>query len=152
MAQKEFDFSVLDDGKEKHFKIKEMPAVTGFFFGAKVTKFIFNNDAKLSGDEDIARLFMKSIGGINIAEFEAIVDEALAYVIYVDGVSPRLCNGDALNSILVDPANVLLLVKKTLEVNLSFIKRAFPVGFLEKINGALKQAGLSPNLFLKDTK
>lgn len=152
MSLKEFDFSVLDDGKEKHFKIKEMPAKTGFLFGAKVTKFVFNNDAKLDGNEDTARLFMKSLGGINIAEFEAIVDEALAYVIYIDGVSPRICNGDALNSILVDPANVLLLIKKSLEINLSFIKRAIPADFLKKINGAMTQAGLSLNPSQTDTK
>lgn len=152
MALQSFDVTITDNGEERHFKVKEMPATTGFIFGVKVMKFICNNNADLKGGEDITTLFVKAIGGINIDEFKSIMDEALSYVYYVDGVSPRSCNGNALDSILNDPANVLKLLQQSLEVNLSFIKRAIPADFQKKINGAMNQAGLSPKTLKKVMK
>lgn len=152
MARESFKVTITDNEKELHFEVKEMPAVTGFLFGVKVVKFICNNNAELRGNEDIARLFIKSIGGLNIDEFKSVMDEALSFVWYMDGVSPRSCNGDALNTILTDPVNVMKLLQHSLEINLSFIKRAMPADLLKRINGAMSQAGLSPKTLKKAMK
>lgn len=152
MARESFKVTITDNGKELHFEVKEMPAVAGFLFGVKVMKFICNNNADLSGNEDIAGLFIKAIGGLNIDEFQAVMDEALSYVTYTDGVANQSCNGKALDAILTDPVNVMKLLQKSLEINLSFIKRAIPADFQKKINGAMTQVGLSPKTLKKAMK
>ena len=78
MARESFKVTITDNEKELHFEVKEMPAVTGFLFGVKVVKFICNNNAELSGNEDIARLFIKSIGGLNIDEFKSVHGRRIA--------------------------------------------------------------------------
>ena len=150
MARESYDLTLNDNGKERHFKVKEMPALTGFLFGVKAVKFLCNNSANVSASDDIASMIVKSIGGLNFDDFQAVMNEALSYVDYMDGVSPRPCNGDTLNTILTDPVNVMKVVYRALEVNLSFIKRAMPADFQEKISGAMTQAGLTAQTSTKD--
>nr|DAH90089.1 MAG TPA: hypothetical protein [Caudoviricetes sp.] len=131
--------TITDNGKELHFEVKQMPAVQGFLFGARTVRFLFNNSADLSGLTSLDAILAKCAGGFDFEEFKSLMDEALGSVWYTDGVTPRQCNGDNLNSIVTDPISVMTLFQKSIEINLNFIKRAMPDDLLERMLGALPQ-------------
>lgn len=144
MARKTKTVTITDDGKNLEFVIEQMPATAGFFFGAKVVRFLCKNDCELDGNKySIPELFVKSLGGFDLNEFKSVIDDALSSVRYKGGLVDQVCTSDTLDAIITDPANVMLLVQHSLELNLSFITRAIPAAFQEKMRGAVREAGLS---------
>lgn len=137
MARKKEKVIIKQDDKDLVFFVEQMPATRGFLFGAKVMRFLCKNNAKPSENESTLNLLINLLGGWDVEDGQSLMSEALECVIYM-GASPIVCTPNALDSIVDDPAHVLTLLKKSLEVNLSFFISAIPENFKETMRGEIQ--------------
>ena len=142
---------ILDNEKELTFVCRQMPATKGFRFGVKCAKALARTQSEAinkGGDGTVLDVLLNSIASIDIEMLDEIMDEALSCVTFATPAGVQVCTPDVLDGIIEDPSNVFILLKASIEQNLSFIVRHVPESFLVKLRGGIVEAG---NAIMQDS-